>query len=269
MNFNKIPGKFFSKSSAGKVIFISLAIIFIVSLTALVILASNYDVSKDTFGRSITDTLLSIISVSVVGTLLSLLLEDYTRKQSEMEKQKEKRQLLENNRDQYRKEVLQNLNKLYANTKNARRMLRAKGFAVPYYKNEDDNKLLSLAVYDLHMDAINDSQLELESIRQEITTNKSCFSDDSLITGSLKAMDEYLGELVSEYEVNRPAFSGNPPTLRIGQLTEMKKFLSKTKKEDMEGFKKRFSENCNKVRKEIRNDINFPVPNPVTIGGAE
>ena len=252
-----------AKKSPGKIIFIFLAAIFIISLAIIIIVAKNYDVSKDTFDRSITDTLLKVISVSVIGTVLSLLLEDYKKKQSDLEKQKEERKLLENNKDQNRKDVLQSLNKLYAKTKNARRVLRAKGFTRPYYKKEDDDNLLSLSVYDMCMDDINDSQLELESMRHEITTNKFTFSKPLLIAEKLKAMDEYLGELISEYEQHRPAFLNNdPPSLKMKELTELKKFLAQVKKENLKDFKK-FSEPCNDVRKEIRRDINFPVPHSV------
>jgi hypothetical protein len=242
-----------------KTIAIFLAAIFAVSLISLIVVASNYDVSKDTFSRTITDTLLSVISVSVIGTLVSLLLADYNSKKSALEKEREERKMTERNRDEYRKKVLQTIDEHYAKTKNARRMLRAKGFSTPYYGNEDDNNLLGLSFYDEAMDNINDCQLELEKIKGEITTNKSVFSNAALITGNLKQMESYLGGLISEYEKYRHAFSGNPPTLRIGQLGDLKEFIAKADSTNTEGFKVKFSITCNKIRKEIRNDINFLV----------
>jgi len=133
-------------------------------------------------------------------------------------------------------------------------MLRAKGFAVPYYKQEDDNTLLSLSEYEPHMDIINDCQLELESMRQEVTTNEYAFSNPQLIIENLKVMDDYLSKLVSEYEQRRPAFSGTPAKLQIGQLTEMKQFLIQAR----EGlFNECFTTKCHVIRNEIRKDINF------------
>ena len=247
------------KDSPGKTIVIFLAVLFALSLTALVIIAKNYDVSENSFGRTITDALLTIISVSVVGTVISLLVADYNRKQSIVEKAKEERQMVEKNRDEYRKKVLEKINKCYAKTKNARRMLRAKGFSKPYYKNENDDYLLSSSVYDQAMDDINKCQLALESIKEEITTNRSAFSNAALITYNLEVMEGYLGDLVSEYEEHRPDFSGDPATLRIGDLKYLKEFLAKADRSDINGFKVRFSITCNEIRKKIRSDINFIV----------
>lgn len=256
MNLDKTP----LQNKPATVIAIFLASMFTIALIGLFVIASRYDVSKDSFGRTISDTLLSIISVSVIGAVISLLLADYKRKQSAIDKERDERRLVENNRDEYRKKVLQTLNQHYAKTKNARRMLRAKGFLTPYYENEDDNSLLSLSFYDEAMDDINDCQLELESIREEIATNRSAFLNATLITDNLKKMDKYLGDLVSEYEKCRPAFSGNPPVLRIGDLSELKEFIAKANSENQEGFKVKFSKKFNEIRKEIRNDINFVVP---------
>ena len=133
-------------------------------------------------------------------------------------------------------------------------MLRAKGFPRPYYKNEDDNNLLSLSVYDDTMDDINDSQLELESIKDEITTNRSAFSNAALITDNLGTMEKYLGEFVSEYEEKRPAFSGDPRMLKIGELKEIKRLIAHA---DKGGFITNFSEKFKAIKKEIRNDIIF------------
>lgn len=255
MNLKKI----LIKDSPGKTIVIFLSVLFILSLTALIIIASNYDVSKDSFGRTITDALLTIISVSVIGTVISLLVADYNRKQSVVEKAKEERQMVKKNRDEYRKKVLDTINRYYAKAKNARRMLRAKGFSTPYYKNENDSCLLSSSVYDQAMDDINDCQLALESIKEEITTNRSAFSNAALISYNLKEMEGYLGDLISEYEKYRPAFAGNPLAYQIGQLGKLKEFIAKANPKKQDGFKARFSTTCNEIRKEIRNDINFTV----------
>lgn len=245
--------------SAKTTLLIFLFLVFIVSLVTIKIVASKYDVSKDTFGRTITDTLLGIISVSVIGTLVSLVLGDYNRKQSIVEKAKDERKMLEKNRDEYRKQVLQTINKHYIKTKNARRMLRAKGFSTPYYGSENDENLLGLAVYDHAMDAINEGQLELELIKEEIKTNNPVFSNAAFIIDNLDKMEGYLGKLVSEYEKFRPAFSGNPPALKIKELDQLKEFLAKADATKMNGFKAKFSITCNAVRKEVRNDINFAI----------
>ena len=227
----------------GKVIFIFLTVLLSISVLGLIIIALFFDVSQNSFGRTLTNTLLTIISTGVIGTLLSVLVTNH-----------QKIQLRETNRDQFRKDILQSLNKIYSKIKNARRMIRAKGFTVPYYRNEDDNHLLSLSVYELYMKVINDCQLELESWRHEIITNEYAFSNPRLIIGNLKDMDNYLSKIVSEYEQCRPAFFGEPPARKIGELKEMKLFLVQAR----EGlFNESFTIKCNGIRNEIRKDINF------------
>ena len=235
------------------VIFIILFLMLILSVTALIVVANRMDVSKDTFGRTITDTILTIISTGIIGTILAMLLANYKSIQSKLEKEREERQLREKNRDQYRKDSLDKLNKSYAKTKNARRMLRAKGFIYPNNKDAGDDNLLILSEYDLFMDDINDSQLQLEDIRGQISTNQSAFSNPGILVTNLESMDDYLGKLIRDYETFRPGFNGNPPTRKIGDFPDTKSFLAHGGEE----FKTNFSTKCKDIRAEIRRDINL------------
>lgn len=244
--------------SAKRWLIIFLLGVFLLSVSGIIVIAANYDVeSKDSFGRSITDALLTVIAVSVVGTIATLVLSNYNQQQARRDRQAEKRQMQEENQNEYRKEALQKLNKVYAKTKNARRILRAKGFSSQYYKQEDDANLLSLAVYDESMEDLNDGQLELESIIDEMETNRSAFSDPGSLIDKLGKMESYLGDLVSEYEKLRPNFSGNPPVHAIGKMTSLKEFLAKADKKNPDGFKIKFSESCKMARLEMRKDIIF------------
>ena len=232
-----------------KWIIIFLAILFILSVAGLIVLANNSDLEDKTFERTISDTLLKIISGTVIGTAAALLVSDYSEKQLERK-----------NRDQFKKDVLLRLQNLYAKTKNARRMLRAKGFTTQWYGKEDDSCLVKQSVYDLYMNDINGSQLELEAIRKEIDARKSIFSDPKLITDNLKTMDDYLGELISEYEKNLPGFKGEPAVLEIKDLQDLKKFISSAKITDeskINPFKEKISRKYKEITVNIRNEINF------------
>jgi len=184
--------------------------------------------------------------------------EDQNRELAKLEKAKEERRMQEENRNQYRKEVLSNLNKLYAKTKTARRMLRAKGFTTQWYSKEDDSCLVKQSVYDLYMKDINQCQLELEAIRKEIFIGSSIFLAPAMITGNLKAMDNYLGNLITEYEKKLPDFKGEPEVLKIESLPVLKKFLSNAKVSG--GFKENFSRKCEVITINVRNEINFISP---------
>lgn len=232
----------------GKKVIIFLAIVFILSIAGLIVLATWFDVSDKTFERTISDTLLKIISGTAIGTAATLFVSDYSRKQLERK-----------NQDQFKKDVLQRLQALYAKTKNARRMLRAKGFTTQWYgKEDDDSCLVKHSVYDHYMNDINESQLELEAIRKEIYVGKSIFSSPAFITENLKSMDHYLGKLISEYEKKLPNFNGEPAVLAIKDLPDLQQFISWAK--IPEGFKTEFSRKCKAITINIRNEINFISP---------
>jgi len=229
----------------GKKIIVFLTLVFVLSVAGLIILVRSSNVEDKSFGRTISDTLLKIISGTVIGTTAAVLLSDYSRKQSERR-----------NQNEYKKDVLQRLQNLYAKTKNARRMLRAKGFTTQWYgKENNDSCLVKQSVYDLYMNDINQCQLELEAIRKEIFTGRSIFSGPVMITTNLKDMDKYLGKLISEYEKNLPNFKGEPVVLEIKALSDLKQFLSKANAPG--GFKENFSNKCEEITINIRNEINF------------
>ena len=95
----------FSFNGIGRKIIICLTILFILSVTGLVLLVLFSQVEDKSFGRSVSDTLLKIISGTVIGTLVAILLSDYSQQQLERK-----------NQDQYKKDVLQQLQDLYAKT---------------------------------------------------------------------------------------------------------------------------------------------------------
>ena len=96
-----------------------------------------------------------MIAVAVFGTIASVLLsefnserkvlqEDQDRKREEEQKERDRERVardkqieiqrkLDENKDQLRKEILRKENEIYANTKRARRLLRARAFHTPFY----------------------------------------------------------------------------------------------------------------------------------------
>jgi uncharacterized small protein (DUF1192 family) len=212
---------------------VSLVLLSIIALIAL----SHWDLLKEhTFGQEIGKGLLQVISVSVIGTTASLLLAEFNRAQAVRQKQKdhkrekeqeqiERQRRLNENKDQFRKEILHKANQSYADTKRARRLLRARGFSTPFAGVWDGNTPILLEVYDKYMESINDAQLELEVIGKEIAFNKQAFSSPELVKGYVEEMEGYLGLIVSEFEKHRADFSGTPASLPIAQLKEMRAML--------------------------------------------
>jgi hypothetical protein len=210
--------------------------LLLVSIIGLIALASLNLMEEHTFGREIGKTLLQVIAVSVIGTTVSLLLAEFNRAQEALQKDQDRKReaeqqqielqrRLNENKDQFRKEILRKANEIYADTKKARRLLRARAFVTPFYGVWDGNTPILLEVYDRYMEILNDSQLELEILAKEIETNGQAFSCYQELTGFIKPMEEHLGQIVTEFEQHRADFKGTPASLPIGQLTEMQAML--------------------------------------------
>jgi len=201
---------------------VSLALLSIIALIAL----SHWDSLKEhTFGQEIGKGLLQVIAVSVIGTTASWLLAEFNRTRAVQQEKIERQRRLNENKDQFRKEILRRANKLYADTKRTRRLLRARGFATPFAGVWDGNTPILLDVYDKYMESINDAQLELEDIEKEIESNKTAFSNQKLVKDYVEPMKHYLDQIVSEFEEQRANFGGAPASLPIGQLKEMEAML--------------------------------------------
>lgn len=254
----------------GKWSIIALACLFLLSVIALIVLASFFAFDEKSFGREIGKTLLQIISVGVIGTLLSfivawykqnqdqLMKEQQSKKDAELLEQKNNRenQLLEEknnreeslrlqqklqdqsaknlelqriyqeNRNQFMKNILHELNEIYRGTKSARRMLRAKSFKVSYETALKDNSVvIDTQIYDYYLDKINNYQLGLETISSEIDTETKLFKNHEKIKNSIDQMEKYLHNLVAEYESNRFKAGSDSGVLTIESLKKVRELI--------------------------------------------
>lgn len=187
------PGTDFNKW-----IVVSLNLLFFASITGLFVLSRYFTLAANSFGREVGNIFLQIISVGVVGTILSLLLAKYNQnqqkllkeqqdeKEAEIHRQKNEREDFFNlqqkiqlesakelelqrsaqeNKNEFLKDILGQLNRIYSNTKSIRRMLRARAFTMPYHKAvTSDEAKIYLENYDNAMEEINTLQLQLEII---------------------------------------------------------------------------------------------------------
>lgn len=242
--------------------------LFLISVIVLIALASWDLLQEKAFGREIGKTLLQVIAVAVLGTTASLLLAEFNRhreallreqdrKRVERDKQIETQRRLNENKDQLRKEILRKANEIYANTKRARRLLRARAFHTPFYGVWDKTAQIILESYDKYMEDINDSQLELEIIAKEVETNEQAFSNYQEVIEYIRPMEKYLSRIVSEFERQRADFKGTPASLPIVQLKEMHAMLGPTPNGP---FATEFIENHRKLMASIRRDLTSPKP---------
>jgi hypothetical protein len=261
-------------SNPEKWILLFLSAVSIISVTSIVILSWLNRLAKGDFGQEVGKTALQIISVSVIGTIASLLIALFNNKKAELQKEVEKEQLKrdreielerlsDENNIQFKKDILRQLNELNSTVKRARRMLRAKAFSRPYYKhwgNKPDVNVY-LVVYEKYMEEINDAQLRLEIITKEIKTNSSAFKRSQEILAYFESVETQLKKVVTEYEEKRSFFTPDTLILSINELPELDDMVGEFRSSE---FKKIILDSKNLVAS-IRKDILDYKKAPITV----
>src|SRR5438552_5793005 len=134
--------------------------IIIASVVAIVVILSVFKPAKDSIEFEIVKSLLQILTVLVLGQVVSLVIAqfNYNRQKTEA-------------RTEFQKDVLRRLIRNYTAIKKHRRLLRAKAVTPPYDGKFQENTLVQFDAYDEQMQLINEVELEFENIWQEIESS--------------------------------------------------------------------------------------------------
>jgi hypothetical protein len=233
-----------------------MVVLFAISIALFLYLYSR-GVRAGTIEMEIAKVLLQVGVVAVVGALLSLLVSNREQRLEELQQQREQNEAdrvrAEDQRREdrrYREELLKatlsRITSSYNNSKRARRDMKA----LALDRSKEGVEVI-VERYDLDMLALNEAQLELETIKSDVETAQYSFPSHAKLTPRLKTMESYLGEIITEYKEVR---SANPsaktiPLSRLGQLSD---FLGEVKGSR---FKENFSAGHDVVRQAIRNDL--------------
>ncbi|MFT3750673.1 MAG: hypothetical protein QM768_20345 [Agriterribacter sp.] len=214
----------------GRWAFIVLLSLFLASMLLLIVLGISSNLDEKSFGREIGKTLLQIIAISVIGVAVSWLLKEHQNKKEDASQIEERERKLSENRNQFMKNILHELNEIYRGTKSARRMLRARSFKVSYQTAlEDNSAIIDTQIYDFYLEKINSYQLELETILSEIDTDTKLFKNHEEIKTSINKMQEYLHNLIEEYEKNRFKANSDTTFLTMGSLGRIRELIDHAK----------------------------------------
>lgn len=195
-------------------------------------------------------SLLQLGVVSVVGAVVSILVFEYQRERQAIDKKRE----LDRKRLEYREtlllSILSRTMDAYGRVKKARRILRGRTIS-----SEAPGRLVPLELYDANFDVLNDAQLDFENLARDVDTSAKAFAEPKALVENLRSMDDYLGELIGEYEDSRHRFSGSAPSLPLGELPRLEDFLGPVKGSD---FLKQVVYPYHDVQKAIRADLLHP-----------
>lgn len=218
-------------------------------------------VEQSSLDMEFAKALLQVGIVSVAATVLSLLVFGYQhRAESDQRAREQRREQLRKTeeaarslaqlRDDLLKGTLARLTASYNNTKRARRRMRALGL-----DHRNDGVFTRLRQYDECMADINDAQLDIETIKSDVKTSYQAYPSANRLVPCVRSMDEYLGELIEEYELTRGQADLNTSELSLVDLPRFADFLGRSK---ISAFYRKFSGAQAEARAAVRNDLLHP-----------
>jgi hypothetical protein len=148
-------------------------------MTSIDFLSTEFLLDEKIISQEFLKIIFQFLTICVLGALLSILYP-------ELKYHREQREKLDNER----KIIAQKLIKSYSTIKKERRTLRAGKKSFETYKNV--------------LEEISTTQLDIESIIDDLETTHKTFSNNVEILGNIKTMKKYLDNLITEYEKECP-----------------------------------------------------------------
>lgn len=128
----------------------------------------------------------------------------------------------------------------YNEVKGLRRRLRAEAIRP---NAEDPAAVVKSMEYAALLQRLNDSQLNIEAYVRLIEGNRDLYPDSQVLLDELGRAEEYLGNLVTEWEDNLGSFQGTPSQQSLAKLQLLRRFVG----DASISFKPSFSDPISKV----------------------
>jgi hypothetical protein len=133
--------------------------------------------------------------------------------------------------NEFRRDILKNLSRVYSDVKGVRRILRAKCELMTNQETENVEDCIPLTIYDEHLSTINAAQLELEIMVRELKIIKGVFKNTAELISHIKRMEKYLGKVISEYETVVKEHRGTT-SISLSKLPRLKAHIIKGEESD-------------------------------------
>lgn len=204
-------------------------------------------VRADSLDMEFAKALLQVGVVSVAGAVLSILVFGHQRNLDRDQRERESRREAAERTEELLKGTLARITAAYNRAKRARRKMRALG-----RQRSGETTLISHAAYDALMAEINDAQLDIETIKSDVTTTRLAYNAPDPLISCLHDMEAYLGELIEEYEQSRSLIGVSNDTTDLNKLPRLMDFLGPSKDSD---FSRRFSDQHSAARASLRQSL--------------
>ncbi len=170
----------------------------------------------------------------VFGGAVSWLFTEYSKKQEEKQKAKEKQQEKRAEEKVLVRKLYSDLIQAYNSAKRVRRLLRATARCLSPNQNDDDAIMITIEPYHKQMQALIDIQLQFETFKDEVEINPALSSENAdlktlqeTLKRNLGSIEEYLNDIVDEYEKVYKLHRNTTPTLPISKLPKLGEFIEK------------------------------------------
>jgi len=205
-------------------------------LIAAIMLIDRGTTSYQALGFKILEVLTQTVAVTVAG---GLLVQAYLKWHS--------RELAIND---FRRAILDGLIRDYMDVKRIRRLLRAAAEHAQGGTDSNPWTHLSVLAYDKYLTELNASELSLEVLCRRVEAFASVFPDARSLAEGIRAMHDYLDEVVSEFERHRSFKKTSSDLLQICDLAALSGFMLR---EDRSSFA-RFSLPYHRVLQALQGD---------------
>jgi len=127
--------------------------------------------------------------------------------------------------NEFRKTTAEAIIREYSAAKKVRRLIRASCVQRPAGSEFDPWTDIPLSAYDLHMPSINDSQLAIELIKRRLRLLGAAYKGAAGLSQKAELMEEYLGEIIREYERHRNRELKRDP-IPLSELPRLRAFIA-------------------------------------------
>jgi len=203
-------------------LFILLAVLFILSVSVIVVMGFVIRPQNGTVEMEVAKSALQVLVVTVIGGLVSLGSLEYQRRRQQEDKERDLLRIDLEYREDLLKSTLTRAMKGYTDVKVARRKFRALGRET---RGDPGKVYVVAAEYDAHMEAINRAQIDFENLVRDVETSEHAFRRPADLVRSLKTIEDYLGDVIEEYEEQRPTFTERSAGTELSTLTSLKEFV--------------------------------------------
>lgn len=169
----------------------------------------------------------------VFGGAVSWLFTEYSKKREEKQKAKERQQEKRAEDKALVRKLYSDLIQAYNSAKRVKRLLRATAQCLSPNQN-DDAIMIAIEPYHKQMQALIDIQLQFETFKEEVEINPALSSENAeletlqeTLKRNLDSIEDYLNDIVDEYEKIYTMHLNTTPTLPLSKLPKLGEFIGK------------------------------------------